>query len=1441
MLIASTAFRIRIMTVVLMNIMVHVAFAGVPALDNAKPVEQRYIAGYNYDNAYSGSWPAWLRACDSLNRILFGGITEGNASYRWQPAYANWLQHAGKEAVADFVRGYFFIDANPVYPTRDPSIRVYQAYQSITFDIGFETALGDDFVAEIIPLGSQVPAPSNNTGSANSDMNWIIAKSFDENGNVISESKGFFDNNGRSLQSQSKVKYRKDASITYYTHVFASQPVRDALGREALTTMSAPIDNSEFIYKPDFVRNSNGTAYDYRNFDRFKFNGTETDNTNNPDAVGGQNVPGTLGWYYSLNNTWEPYTATTDYPFTRQSYYRDGTGNAKKAAGIGDALKMGNGHEISSYVTPIIYELDHYIQVRNKFFSGAEMGAMPGSLQREAIQTVSMDANGRMGISIQDKGGKTLMSARPGNDLLVSNIAIVKAGEIFYFRLFATGNVTISSAANVLYNMETEQSVGIGTGGSIGAGYYKVVNTGKANMTVNYSNGYTDVSYNFYNQLGQIIATVAPEGVNKLLGSGLNNYATKNDVPFITLTEYDIQGRLIKSSSTDGGVTEMVYKTDGKIRFSQNAIQKISGRYSYMNYDQFGRLVEGGEYQPDPGGILFNSDLSAVSNPMRDILDNTSATGGLTIGVKKDVIMTLYDVVNNSHGQGSNYSQDEVFLGGEVSMTKKYSTIVNNVPNSADLVSSTWYNYDEEGKVVWCIQYIKGLGYKTTDYTYDVQGRLVKKDFQKGATGTERFIHYYDYDAITQNLWRVQTSVDDVAKIPQAIYIYYLHGPLKRVELATNLQGIDYTYTLQGQLKAVNNCIKTKDPGNDGSNGFNEDAFGMVLDYHPNDYQNTRPSSSIQPIIGVNTVGVGSDSYVGNIKAMTWFSKKPASVSSIPKIEDPATNVYQYDDKYQFTESTWGTDIGVTAPGSFAPTNINKEIIKNPGNGASGYDANGNILYLQRTNGTGAVADNFTYNYQNNTNKLEKVVHNATSVPEDYATYTYDQLGQLTSETNTFKGVNRSKYIEYDVAGKVVAVYRDAPKTQPVVAYVYDEMGQRIIKKSYSSGQLSQITYYLGSVIYTQPVTNGTPGAITAQEYEIEGASGRLGTFYRQIPVYAYELTDHLGNVRAVVAKSANTNNMEVRMYTDYYPYGTTISGNPSDYRHGYQGQNAEKDGETDWNAFELRMYDSRIGRWLSEDPKKQFFSPYVGMGNNPANGTDPDGGYYEYPDSKMKRFANWITGYQYLNDIYNALYNHQYNDDYVKYLFTDFELQSVAYNSEDKYAVLSFKSLKPYTNRKGADGKPEYDEQDFIWGDALTYASNTVGNTIDGLKASFDPSPWYEGDPNSSGVQFAGMGDRGARIESWIAKSLFNAMARNVTIREAFVDMIKGGTKMAGKNGEQGIKFVNQKIGKITYQFELKMLKEGKSHYRLLGNYEKWVNKKGVAKNIIIWRHLVN
>src|SRR5690554_5964890 len=125
-----------------------------------------------------------------------------------------------------------------------------------------------------------------------------------------------------------------------------------------------------------------------------------------------------------------------------------------------------------------------------------------------------------------------------------------------------------------------------------------------------------------------------------------------------------------------------------------------------------------------------------------------------------------------------------------------------------------------------------------------------------------------------------------------------------------------------------------------------------------------------------------------------------------------------------------------------------------------------------------------------------------------------------------------------------------------------------------------------------------------------------------------FEMSNHLGNVLEVVSDRklpVNDSNgnidyffADVVSYSDYYPYGMQMpgrkqlrdldaNGNPvyvpangSDgYRYGFNGM--EKDdnvkGESNSLDFGARIYDPRVGRWLSRDKlegKKPYLSPYV-------------------------------------------------------------------------------------------------------------------------------------------------------------------------------------------------------------------------------------------------------
>ncbi|HEY9000684.1 MAG TPA: putative Ig domain-containing protein, partial [Mucilaginibacter sp.] len=1150
--------------------------------------------------------------------------------------------------------------------------------------------------------------PNNPAGDYN--RNWVYVRTYDENGVETGATKSFFDNNAKATQTQTKNETTGD--------ILATQTIYDLQSRPVVSTLPAPTNNSAFAYRTDFVT-ANNLPYSYLNFDGDPTNTSAPyAKLNNPDAVDNA-TQGTLGWYYSDNNTSEPYVAATGYPYSRGDFYHDGTAAAKRSAGVGSQLKMGTGHETRSNTFQVQNELNNYLAIRNQFFPSAVVGSSPSGMAGQALQTISTDQNGTSAITITDLSGKnTLMTARAdgsasawlsvtntvtsttnppdfevsvttnqyssftinsnqvvniyyngsatpqytgsGNNYnyninsngiagtyLITSVSpfsysyadpTTPAAKITdapvtisesaaanqYFCLTSQSAVTITGGSYTLWDMTAEQDItsAYQANHTLQPGYYKVVataptaNAGLAanTVTVSYINTYSDIAYAFYNQLGELVGSITPNGVQKLLANGYSGYTSASQLPFVTLYSYDLQGHLTSVSTPDGGTSNYIYTTDGTLRFSQNAVQRNTvatggqedlsfvEKISYTNYDNVGRPVESGEYViPNGTSAVFTGLYSNTS-----LLDATDATANITGATKQSQVNTYYDLPDPNPAYISSlngYIQDAGFLKGAISYTSNAN-------------STTWYNYDDHGRIIWTVKYINGLGYKTINYTYDEKGNVIKVDYQKD-TPAERFIHYYAYDA-GGRLASVETSRDDVTKKQQANYYYYLHGPLKRVELGDHLQGIDYVYTAQGWLKSINTAtgVTSNDPGQDGStNGFANDAFGMQLEYFSGDY--SRINSNI------NSVLTGQQTYYnGNVNGISWQSNKPSSVlTGNPGIQNPVMYTYSYNSKYQLTGAIWGTP-SFTGAGFTANNTFNESNIK--------YDPNGNITSLKRT---GTNPDDFSdgYTYGVGTNQLTNV-HDATK-NADYANYTYNEIGQLKSETLT--GAASPYYLQYNVMDKVTGIYSDQLMSTPLETFSYDELGNRV-KTVNANGT----TYYVydasGNVM---AIYNGT----SISETPVYG-SNRLGTYFYSSSNYQYELRDNIGSVRVVMNGAKNSNGQaDIVKYNDYYPYGSIVQSGGSDlYRYDYQGAYAEKDAITGWNNFQLRMYDSKIGRWLMTDPAGQFASPYEGMGNNPVTGTDPTGGEeYDWYKNDDTGAVIWLSG----NEATKTIDNQEYHD----------------------------------------------------------------------------------------------------------------------------------------------------------------------------------------------------
>jgi RHS repeat-associated protein len=1077
------------------------------------------------------------------------------------------------------------------------------------------------------------------------NRNFIQTINYDENGAVINERKVYSDYLGREIQTQTRT--------ISDNNVIASQVIYDLYGRKVIQTLGAPIQQSDLCYKENFITNTAGANYsnsdfnlpDYTKSADYVFPG-EVDR---PAAVG-NTIPNNLGWYYSDNNSIEAFTPTSYFPYSRIEYDDNNGGVEKRMANAGDMLSMGNNTEVQSYTIAGLNELD-YVYGQNKCWTVEDYSdpnfdgqgtITPASISPNygVMKTIGIDQNGLETVTFTDGNGKTLASCLSGqvNGVNVKTRQVtrtLRAYSIFVDlkpaaiyvdvhlpkgcenSLVIKNSIDVTNLQKPVYNilnLKTGQFVKFGKGidfmgtqPNLPAGVYRIILKALTNPGVNIYDplspqfafqitqnvNYYNFTANYYDKAGHLVLVVPPAGFD-------DSYApAPNTTPIhmmISSTEYNSIGQVLSTITPDAGLTKFLYRMDGKLRFSQNAKQRASAgaeyqrRFSYINYDDSGRMVEAGEFDPSiagsPGDMYFNSAPIPVITfsysyiPVTGSIMEQTGINYIPERCKQQTFMA-YDVETTAP---LSYKQE--YLSGKISKTW-------------NVASTTWYGYDELGRNKWVIKRINDMPVagsntdKTINYKYDLLGNVTQIDYQKELP--EDFYHYYEYDA-DKRLKRVLTSTDGITKQEQAFYTYYKHGPLKRSELANRVQGRDYVYTINGWLKSINSPELTAkaDPGKDGLGGgpshCGKDLFGMTLDYFAGDF--TRANTAVQTydtpdMYLMQQAGtpppvyteLSKNLYNGTIKGQRWQTLLPDGAignPSVTKANAQLMYAYLYDSKYQLTSATFGT---VNLPGTLnynpipvTPGHQNPLFLGYRGPTLNSgltdytlpsinYDLNGNIQALNRNGyattspARNADMDQLTYNYNKVVvggiqrlinNRLRNVTDNIASNP--YTTlgfypnqaidnYKYDQIGEQT-EDNSFD----PEFTTYDASGKVLAVYADAPKTNLKAMFTYDEKGLRLKKTDASGVDTWYIHDETGNTICTYQKIPGY--SIQQKEIGIFG-NKRLGTFSYNSGVYTYELADHLGSIRSTFTVD-NKSSIKTYFDKDYkddylFTYNSTI------------------------------------------------------------------------------------------------------------------------------------------------------------------------------------------------------------------------------------------------------------------------------------------------------------
>jgi len=713
-----------------------------------------------------------------------------------------------------------------------------------------------------------------------------------------------------------------------------------------------------------------------------------------------------------------------------------------------------------------------------------------------------------------------------------------------------------------------------------------------------------------------------------------------------TIYTYNSLNEVLQQYSPDGDTSQFFYDRLGRLTASQNKEQKdtvsysgSAGRFSYTKYDALGRIIEVGE-KSSPSANIRSIDL----------LDTTALNNWLASGANRQITKTFYDDPVNLKIQSSSTSRKRVVA----------SVYQENASDTEG--DSTLYSYDILGNVNTLVQHVKALvavdatnGKKRIDYDYDlVSGKVNMVSYQSGKG--DQFFYKYAYDA-DNRLIRAFSSRDKLIWNEDASYLYYLHGPLARTELGhLKVQGIDYAYTLQGWLKGINADTLNSgiEIGNDGDSGtifsrVSKDAFAFQLGYYNNDYKAIGGTNAqafnkhVYQFPGALD-STGNQLFNGNISYTTL---------ALSKINNGATTGYSYgydqlnrivEMRQHTTGSTWGNSNIIQAY---------KESVA--------YDANGNILkYLRRGSGTSGSSlnmDSLTYQYNRDingnlvNNKLNYIKDSVSSA--NYAVdidnqlagnYRYDKIGNLISDAS--EGLDT---IRWTVYGKINRIKRDTGAVN-IINFGYDASGNRTLKQTVS-GATTNNTYYIrdgqGNVLSVYTYSSADANLKWAEQHLY--GSNRLGMYewsttigtsppivQNDNPIYdstlwgsrTYELTNHLGNVLATindkkvgfkVGSSVGVNYYlpEVLAQNDYYPFGMLMPGRQygagNAYRFGFNGKenDNEVNGLGNEQDYGKRIYDPRLGRFLSVDPLSAKFpelTPYQFSSNSPIDNIDLDG-----------------------------------------------------------------------------------------------------------------------------------------------------------------------------------------------------------------------------------------
>jgi len=672
-----------------------------------------------------------------------------------------------------------------------------------------------------------------------------------------------------------------------------------------------------------------------------------------------------------------------------------------------------------------------------------------------------------------------------------------------------------------------------------------------------------------YDRLGQVTTITDPLGQN-------------------TNMAYNSLGQLISETTAETGTTKYSYNDNGKLASQLDA----KGQEISLEYDNLGRVSRKQVYNSD-------SSLAKTITYQYDDPNVDNGKGALTKIVMPEATYTFS--YNNR---------------GEV---KEEAVKIDTDGNGSPETYLSQYTYDAAGRPE-TITYPDGA---VVRHSYHEGGELHTVALQD--TAESNFTDYATYDNYT--------ALGDIGQVvynPNQVESNYTYDAIGRITTSTTTKNahtyfnFNYTWNKANKLRAITDNAQKGLSQNFGYDmvGRLESASGPYpnlsyeYDFAGNITKRNDTTYSYKTDKKHQLAAATYDANGNTTQYAPWsYSYDPQNrLSQVDKAGSGTVNQFTYDDsgnRLSKTEAEDGTTTYYVAPlyevvRKADNAQIHTKYILGPQGTIAAISKNGsNVNLLAAIHANGARLEASLYN-PNSWGGLAKFVQGklnqlAFAAHVDQSLVAFVLISWLlcalllwlyrvwrSASPDSWTGKNRAR-----VARALASLGWIAPETAPKL-HTPDNPGWLLQTwhrpVSFALALVSFSTVSLtGSSVLAASLTPGANGA----GYPVAGET----LFFHY---------DQLGSTTLVTDENANQVSQ-----INYEPYGAIADSSTGQdaFRPKFTGK--EYDSNSELYYFGARYYDGHLGRFLTPDPARQYFSPYVYGNGDPLSGIDPNGAQF--------------------------------------------------------------------------------------------------------------------------------------------------------------------------------------------------------------------------------------